>query len=254
MAMEFKSNIARKSAPPSLLAVEVEKTKRASEIGKKSGLFYVPEIVNFDSEKGILDFERLDDIVTLADLIINGDSRIFEILKKAGRALAVIHDQLVLPDELKINLPKKWQEDSTENVFIHGDLSLRNLCFRKSIGVLVILDWSAAPLVGRCATVGPRLFDIMSLVSYLFYSVPKRKFFGYQSSRMANVFLKGYMEGNHNLDYKFLQKVKKLLPEYYWRNVWYQTKHQISRKMFLYLSYEAVLYIRTLCYRPRVHP
>lgn len=252
MTMEFKSDIARKSGNPSLLAVEVEKTKRASEIGKKSGLFYVPEIVNFDSENGILDFERLDDIATLAELIINEDSRIFEILEKTGRALAVIHDQLVLPDELIKKLPRKWQDNSTENVFIHGDLSLWNVCFRKSIGDIVILDWSAAPSVGRCATVGPRLFDITWLVCNLFYNVPRKKFFGYQSSRMANVFLKGYMEGNHNLDYKFLQKVKELLPGYYWRNVWYFTKQKILRKKFFYLSYETVLYIRILYYRPRI--
>jgi len=248
--MEFTSTIAKKSGQPFLLAVEAEKTRRARVIGKKTGLFYVPEVIKFDSEKGILCFERLDDMFTLLELIANNDSRIFEILERAGRSLAVIHEQLVLPDELKENLPEIWREDSSENVFIHGDLTLGNLCIRKSSGELVILDWSAAPLVGRRATFGPRLFDIMWLVSYLFYKVPEKKIFVFNSNRMADAFLRGYMEGKSNCD--FLQKVKKLLPQYYWRNVWYLAKHQLLRKIPFFLFYETFLYMRALYYRPRI--
>lgn len=250
--MEFISNIARKTGKPSLLAVEAEKTRCAAEIGKESGLFYVPEIINFDSKKGILDSERLYDIVTLQELIINRDSCIFEIMEKAGRALAVIHEQLVLPDEMKIDLPKTWHDRTAENVFIHGDLTLRNLCFCKSNGALVILDWSAAPLVGRHATFGPREFDITWLVSYLFYAIPKKLFFVYKPSDTADAFLKGYAAENREVNDELLQKVKYLLPKYYWENIWFLAKHQPLSKVIIYFLWEAILYTKTLGYRSSV--
>jgi len=57
----------------------------------------------------VLDFERLDELSTLLDLAIRKDKRLYELLERAGRALAVVHEQLTLPDEMKQNLPAEWR-------------------------------------------------------------------------------------------------------------------------------------------------
>ena len=77
--MEFIGDIARKKASPSLLAIEATKSELAGEIGKDSDLFYVPRVLNFDQDNGVLDFERLNNLVTLLQLAIDRDSRLFEI-------------------------------------------------------------------------------------------------------------------------------------------------------------------------------
>ncbi|MFQ6035803.1 MAG: hypothetical protein ACE5NM_08155, partial [Sedimentisphaerales bacterium] len=82
--MEFIGNIAQKKASPSLLAIEATKTKLAGEIGKDSGLFYIPRVLNFDEDKGVLEFERLSGLVTLLQLAIDKDTRLLEFSEKAG--------------------------------------------------------------------------------------------------------------------------------------------------------------------------
>jgi tRNA A-37 threonylcarbamoyl transferase component Bud32 len=99
--MILVGDIIQKTGDPGLLAVEAEKTVRAFEIGKNSGLFCVPKVVNLDTDTGLLEFERLEGLATLLDLAISKDPRLFDLLKKAGRSLSVIHEQLILPDEMK---------------------------------------------------------------------------------------------------------------------------------------------------------
>ena len=106
--MEFVDDIARKTGQASLLAVEAAKASRALEIGKDTGLFSVPKVVNLDAEAGVLEFERLGGLVTLLDLAVRKDRRLPELLEKAGRALAVIHAELTLPEEMKHELPAGW--------------------------------------------------------------------------------------------------------------------------------------------------
>ena len=190
--MEFVGDIARKTGGSSLLAVEAAKASRARDIGKASGLFSVPRVVNFDAGAGVLEFERLRGLSTLLDLAVRKDARLPELLEKAGRALAVIHEELTLPEELKHELPAAWMGSADENVFIHGDFACINVCFHEPSGQLVILDFSAAPMVGRTPTFGSRYFDIILFVSSLFHGAPCRRVFGWNAGEMADAFLRGY--------------------------------------------------------------
>jgi len=189
--MEFNGDIARKTGSPSLLAVEALKTERAAEIGKSSGLFYVPRVVNFDAEAGVLEFERLRDLVTLLDLAIKKDLRLFELLEKTGRALAMIHQQLVLPDEMKYDLPAEWMGPGGENVFIHGDFACINVCFHEPSQQLVILDWSTAPLLDRTPTFGSRFFDVLWFASSLFHGAPGARVLSWDAEKMCQAFFTG---------------------------------------------------------------
>lgn len=190
--MEFVGDIARKRGEPSLLAVEAAKASRALEIGKNSGLFRVPRVVKFDAEAGVLEFERLRELATLLDLAVRKNARLPDLLDKAGQSLAVIHKNLTLPQEMKHDLPSPWMGASDENVFIHGDFACINVCFHEPSGDLVILDFSAAPMVGRTPTFGSRYFDILLFMSSLFQGAPWARVFGWDAAGMAEVFLEGY--------------------------------------------------------------
>ena len=189
--MEFVGDIARKMGESSLLAVEAAKASRALEIGRNSGLFRVPRVVNFDAEAGVLEFERLQKLSTLLDLAVRKDARLPGLLEKAGRALAVVHEELTLPEEMKLALPSAWMCRAGENVCIHGDFACINVCFHEPSDKLVILDWSAAPMVARTPTFGSRYFDILLFVSSLFQGAPCAKVFGWDAAAMAETFLKG---------------------------------------------------------------
>ena len=190
--MEFVGDIARKTGEPSLLAVEAAKASKARDIGEESGLFSVPRIVNFDAEAGTLEFERLHELSTLLDLAVRKDDRLHEMLDKAGQALAAIHEKLTLPEEMKHEMPSAWMCRAGENVFIHGDFACINVCFHEPSDELVILDWSAAPMVARTPTFGSRYFDILLFVNSLFQGAPCATVFGWDAAAMAETFLKGY--------------------------------------------------------------
>jgi len=205
--MEFVGDIARKTGDPSLLAVEAAKASRALEIGRDCGLFGVPRVVNFDAGAGVLDFERLKELSTLLELAVRRDGRLPELLDKAGRALAAIHEELILPEEMKHELPPAWAGSADDDVFIHGDFACINVCFHKPSGNLVILDFSAAPMVGRTPTFGSRYFDILLFMSSLFHGAPCARVFGWDAGGMVEAFLEGYGRAssetklNHLKDY-----------------------------------------------------
>ena len=192
--MPLIGDIVQKIGEPSILAVEAEKASRALEIGRDSGLFSVPRVVHFDAEAGVLEFERLSDLVTLLELAARQDHRLPGLLKKTGQALAVVHEKLVLPEELKRELPPEWMATAGENVFIHGDFACINVCLHEPSDELVLLDWSAAPSVGRIPTFGSRYFDILMFVSSIFHGAPWRRALNWNAKQMAKIFLRGYGE------------------------------------------------------------
>jgi hypothetical protein len=190
--MELMGDFVRKTGESSLLAIEAAKASRGLDIGRDSGLFRVPKVVNFDADAGLLDFERFDGLVTLLDLAVRRDGRLAGLLEKAGRALAAIHEKMTLPEAMKYELPPQWLGPCEHNVFIHGDFACINVCYHERSGDLVILDWSAAPSVGRIPTFGSRYFDILMFISSLFHGAPCREVPSWDAPSMSRAFLGGY--------------------------------------------------------------
>ena len=250
--MEFIGNIARKTGEPSLLAVEAAKSRHARQIGQESGLFYVPKVISFDAAAGVLEFERLEGLITLFDLGARQDERVFGLLRKAGQALAVVHQNLVLPDEMKYELPAEWMDRVDENVFIHGDFAGFNLCFSKSSEQLVILDWSTAPLLGRVATYGSRFFDIVWFVIYIFYGAPRGCLLSWDAQRMANAFLSGYSEHFPQTVQRLTGEYLPLMRSYYRKTVWHLLWHRSWWRAGRYLLYQLLIYPRFARYRPEL--
>jgi tRNA A-37 threonylcarbamoyl transferase component Bud32 len=242
--MEFDGDIARKTGSPSLLAVEAIKTQRAGEIGRSSGLFYVPKVISFDAGAGVLEFERLRGLVTLFDLAVKKDPRLFELLEKTGRALAAIHRQLVLPDEMKHELPPEWMGPADENVFIHGDLASINVCFHEPSRGLVILDWSAAPIMGRTPTFGSRFFDILWFACCIFRDVPAKRLLSWDAETMTDTFIRGYANASSEDKLSrfpdYLSKIYRLQR----RKIRYLARRRSPVKAALYIFYQVFMYAR----------
>ena len=248
--MEVIGEIIRKTGEPGRLAIEAAKASKAFDIGKDCDLFYVPKVVNSNSKTGVLEFERLNGLITLLDMAANKDERLYELLKKAGQALAIVHEILVLPEEMKHELPAEWMASPGENVFIHGDFAGFNLCFDESSGRLVILDWSSAPLLGNVTTYGSRFFDIIWFVIFIFYGAPRRCLFNWDAQGMANAFLSGYAERHPEIIQRLSGDFEPLMRRYYRKTVWYLAKQRTWYKAARYLLYQFMIYPRFARYHP----
>ena len=244
MRTEFIGDIARKRGAGPLLAVEAAKTKLAHKIGEVSGLFYVPKVLGFDADKGLLDFERLDGLVTLHQLALIKDVRSLELFEKAGRALAVVHEQLVLPDEMKYELPSEWMNCSDENVFIHGDFASVNVCLREQSGQLVILDWSAAPLMGRTPTFGSWHFDVLWFASCVFRGAPSKRVFSWNAEEVTDAFFRGYAKTTSE---KKLGRLRAYLPaicRLQRRMIWCLAGRKYPLRAPVYMCSQVIMYAR----------
>ena len=78
-------------------------------------MFYVPEVVNLDSERGIIEFERIVHLRTIQDLATQHDDRLMNILERAGSSLAIVHERLALPDDMRSARGGISQSDSPTN-------------------------------------------------------------------------------------------------------------------------------------------
>jgi len=197
--MELMGDLVRKTGASSLLAIEAAKASRGFDIGGNSGLFRVPKVVSFDADAGRLDFEHFDGLVTLLDLAVRKDRRLAGLLEKAGKALAAIHEKLTLPETMKYELSPQWSGPAEQDVFIHGDFACINVCYHERSDELVILDWSAAPSVGRTPTFGSRYFDILMFTSSLFHGAPCRQVLSWDAPGMSRAFLAGYRSASPNV-------------------------------------------------------
>jgi len=185
---------------PALVAVEAEKTARAAEIGAATRMFRAPRVLAANPARGRLDTERLHGLVQLHEVLLRGaDAE--RLVAAAGRALAAIHRQLVLPEAMRVPLSSAWATpDAGVDVALHGDFNTYNLFASTETGELVILDWETMFLAhsptcntpDSIPTMGPRYFDLASFVASLF----RRSWFGISripdAPGLAEIFLRSY--------------------------------------------------------------
>jgi hypothetical protein len=242
--MECSGDIFRKEADVRILAVEAAKAASALEIGKDSGLFCVPKVVKFDSGAGVLEFERLSGLVTLLDLAVRKDPRLPALLEKAGEVLAVVHEKLILPEEMKCEMPPEWMGPSGENVFIHGDFACINVCFHEPSGKLIIVDWSAAPAVGRTPTFGSRYFDILLFISSSFHGAPWRRLLSWNGKEMARAFLRGYCSAAPQISLSRLRDYALKISRLQRKNIWQMARRRRTLRAIGYFSCQMLMHAR----------
>jgi len=119
--MKGKTTINRdnvvKSGDPRLMRVEVEKTRHARIIGEESGLFRVPEMIEFDPLRGVAVFKKIEGLVSYREAFVF-DENYRDAARRLGEALAIIHRDLILPDDMVEPLPQPLALKDSE-IFFH---------------------------------------------------------------------------------------------------------------------------------------
>ena len=185
--IRFGENSVTKTAAPDLMRIEVEKTRRAFEIGRDCGLFRVPKVLDYDEVKGVAVFERIERIQPFISKINQWSS----VIERIGRSLALIHRALSLPQEMVISLPPKFDLPGTE-VFLHGDFNGYNVCLSTCLDSIVIFDWQMTSRHGGQATYGSRYFDLLWFVNYMLWTPTFSYIFHDPVSLVAKRFLASY--------------------------------------------------------------
>ncbi|MCK5924229.1 MAG: hypothetical protein KAG66_25060, partial [Methylococcales bacterium] len=101
-----------------------------------------------------------------------------------------------LDDSMRVPLPQEWIGDHEGDVFLHGDFTANNVCIDEENMELVIIDWSAAPLVGRMATIGLGLFDVICFTRHLIMGAPWAKTLTWPGTSLCDLFILGYVDYN----------------------------------------------------------
>lgn len=165
-SIQFSDDTVTKIASPERMRIEVEKSRRAFEIGQACGLFYVPRVLDYDEDKGMVVFEKLN-IRPIFHAVKWGCE--YNIMgERLGRCLAVIHKELELPDEMKIALLPEISLPG-DYVCLHGDFGTFNIFLENNSSKIVIIDWQTSILVGGEATYGTRYFDLMWFINNIIY-------------------------------------------------------------------------------------
>ena len=205
------NNSVLKTDTPNKMQVEVSKTQKAYEVGLSTGLFIVPKILSYDFKTGKAELEYLQDLISIKKLIITNQATglLFEDI---GKALAFIHRDLKLKEEMKTYLPK-CLDFNNDNVFLHGDFNTTNVLFSKKDNRLVVLDWQMTEVFDGKATYGSRYFDISWFINSVFY-VPCFHFFK-PFEKYIKYFIKGYSENSNgcfteNIYHEYLLKYTNL--------------------------------------------
>jgi hypothetical protein len=200
--------------------LEVLKTRASHSIGEATGFFRVPRVLKLDESFGEMSFEEISGLKPLRQLIVERDPEVSSFLWRAGRALAVVHEQLTLPGDATIPLPKEWMAPKEDNVYVHGDFAGLNLCASSQPGEVVIIDWSLAPYFRSPGTFGSRWFDIIWFVLYLHQGVAREALGHWNPRALAAAWLAGYQQ-QHPLTAEDLAFADRLTRKYYWRMTGY---------------------------------
>lgn len=197
--IKFDGDVVIKCGDPAKITMEAAKMQAAFRIGVDSDLFRVPKLLDLNSERGVLRMERIDGIVGIRRARLDNRSTL-DLMACIGAALAAIHNDLRLPDSMRVPLfdPILRGDGST---FLHGDFSAENVCVQ-TCGQgrirLVILDWSTSQIVRGGGTCGTPLFDVAWFVGNLFRKPVYRYPFGVDPSVAASAFIRTYSAERHD--------------------------------------------------------
>jgi hypothetical protein len=190
MRVEFSGSKVYKRDAPDLIRVEREKMVRAREIGEQTGLFYVPEVIDYDEAAGLIVMENIPGIVGVRNARLAIPARC-QLFARIGEGLSEVHRRLTLPASMRVMLPEKFCD--SDEIFMHGDFSGENVCVSvDDVRMPVVLDWHTTALCGGRATVGSRHFDQSLFIANIF----KRPLIGLpglnEARDLVEAFLGGY--------------------------------------------------------------
>lgn len=170
---------------------EVQITQAAHDLAQMSNLFCVPQIIEYDRDSGVIEFERIQGFITIGQFLAKKPDNI-TILRRVGKVLAHIHDRLCIPLDVCRLADARWLSIGGDVVPMHGDFNTINVGYKKDSDAIVVLDWASPTSLGPRSTVGPRYLEL----AHFIYSLCIHQANFLKSLRLlrqrANAFLEGY--------------------------------------------------------------
>lgn len=248
---QYNNNFVKKVTKGSVY-LEVVMTKAALSISEQNGTFVVPKIYSFSEEENYISFELIESAISLGDLLnislrpFTKPSRyqlVLKLLYRVGKILAAIHNSgYHFNDIPKHPYPRNFFKSAAKEVYLHGDLTLKNLLYKPNSGEIVITDWSTPAFLDFQANWGPNLWDTSIMISSIFRYFPSNIFFSFSKrNAIALRFLMGYqsqIEEKNKIDEKelddFLSRYNTYLVNKEIKND-FGTRHSIDMLMkFIY--------------------
>jgi hypothetical protein len=172
---------------------ELSASSAAYSVAKASGLFYVPKILEYNSEELWVDFEYLPALIPLGQYVYSRNPQLLVLMEQAGVILSIIHKTLHL--NKKKTLPGILNCDG-QQVFIHGDFNLTNVQYDLFSKKIVVIDWALTPRANMVCNWGSPYFDIAWMVNSLFYDLPWLRFDYQFRTHLAKIFLESYKKSS----------------------------------------------------------
>ena len=138
--------------------LERERTQLGAQVAAECSLFEVPDILSYEDAKGEIVFRYHRDAVPLREYLVKRAEP--ELMKRAGRALAAIHNAGVVP--------------KGSDVFWHGDYGLENVLHSEARDSITIVDWANAKWVlepAECSSGSAGLDLGIALISLFHYRI-----------------------------------------------------------------------------------
>jgi hypothetical protein len=205
-AVSVRGDVIVKIQEPAASRRERLRTLAGRDVGRRTGLFTVPEIVSFDDAAGEIVFERLNLVGLQKALSDRNRSR--ELVGRAAKVLAAVHGRMEPPEPVASTEPGKGIATEREPVPLHGDFGVFNILFLADSDRMVIIDWANADWIGLEADLGAPEIDIAVFLISLFH---RRPFGPWRVSRrheLARHFLATYASvGPRGLDIGSLRAV-----------------------------------------------
>lgn len=249
-AVTLKKDTVLKKVDPRFVETEVRVTRAAYDLARTTNLFYVPQIIRYDRNSGLIEFERIKGLLTIRQLLAKKPDDI-EILRRVGKALAYVHTNLELPGSLSHHTSLNWECSSEDIVPLHGDFTLTNITYKKDDDLIVILDWASAPALRSRIILGSRYFDVAHFLYNLVVQHQNVFFAGKHFRYWAHAFLEGY-EGDHEIPidchilYDYLFRISALHLQLgvlfpwpvHWKYLYYATRRALGHVILMNLTKE----------------
>jgi hypothetical protein len=199
-AVLVRDEVVIKIQEPGASRRERLRTSAGREVGQRTGLFVVPEILSFDDASGEIVFERLR--VTWLREALSDPARSMDLVSRVAAALAAIHGHMGSSDGAIASSAGGTGTGPERNlVSLHGDFGMSNLSYLSASDRIAIIDWSNADWVEFDADIGPPEIDVAVFLLSLFH---RRVFGPWPISRrhdVAHHFLATYSSASpHGLD------------------------------------------------------
>lgn len=220
----------------------VEKSIWLHDIGTESGLFVSPAVLDFDPDRRLVSYARIDDLSSIVQAPDGSCAR------QIGRSIGAIH--LGLDERLRSD-PERWESSLREWPAVlsesavdvplrpaHGDAGVANFGTIGPDGTLVVLD--PCPNMYSCHamwSVEPVLFDLALAASHLVGRRTPFAAFIHPSSRaeLVEQLLIGYDEvAGYSVDAERLRSFMRFVVKSY--AFGYRTSN-IGHSLAIYLGY-----------------